>query len=207
MEHPPAHLPDYLPSGTGIYFEARGPNGSELYFSDGTAAGTTLVCDIYPTALSGNPETLVLCDGDLFFNADDSVVGEELRRLRRPGAYVVDLGLSGNGSQLSSTHPVLGSVATISIKGTPGGSIGLLVTSAPTAGPTTLLTSPGSVSWIDLATFYVLKIYLTPDLTVNQPIPANASLLGAKAHLQGWAIPPAGLPASTSNGLQLVFGS
>ena len=200
--------PDYLtPASTGVYFEARGPVGSELYFSDGTAAGTTLICDIYPTALSGNPANLILCDGDLFFSADDATVGVELRRLALPGAYVQDLGQSGDGSRLSATFPVLGSTATVSVENAPVGGIGLLLMSAPNGGPTSFLTQASSTSWIDPLTYSILNIYLTTSLTLNQPIPTAPALIGGQVHLQAWSIPPVGFPASTSNGLQLVLGN
>lgn len=199
--------PDFLvPCSTGVYFEARGPSGSELYFSDGTAAGTTLVCDVYPGALSGNPEDLILCDGGLFFTADDATVGEELRHLALPGAYVQDLGQSGNGSRLAASFPVLGTSSDVTVTGAPAGSIGLLVMSAPNGGPASFLTDGTSVSWIDPLTYSILSIFSTPDLALSQPLPATPTLVGGQVHLQAWAIPAAGLPASTSNGLQLVLG-
>ncbi len=72
-----------------LFFTAVGPGasnalcGRELWKSDGTPAGTTLVKDIHPGrnfGLVGDPEPrrLTNVNGTLFFEADDSVSGKEL---------------------------------------------------------------------------------------------------------------------------------
>ena len=55
-------LPDYLPSiaditalGSNIVFTLSGPNTRELWSSDGTDAGTTLLCELTPTFTYGYP--------------------------------------------------------------------------------------------------------------------------------------------------------
>jgi ELWxxDGT repeat protein len=50
----------------------------ELWKSDGTAAGTLLVRDIYPGGVSSDPRDLVAMDNKLYFSADDGVHGREL---------------------------------------------------------------------------------------------------------------------------------
>jgi ELWxxDGT repeat protein len=98
----PAWLTDVF--GT-LYFvaygelqEQPGPNGEpigrELWKSDGTAAGTLLVADIFPDPVPdpqnppphdvGGPSEPTLVDGALFFAADDGVNGRELWAI--PGA-------------------------------------------------------------------------------------------------------------------------
>ena len=45
-------------------------NGSELWKSDGTSAGTVLVKDIRPGALFSRPQNLTNSNGTLFFSAE-----------------------------------------------------------------------------------------------------------------------------------------
>ena len=62
-----------------LYFTAFDPlNGTELWKSDGTAAGTTLVKDIYPGADGSYPAFLTNVNGTLFFRANDGTKGREL---------------------------------------------------------------------------------------------------------------------------------
>lgn len=62
-----------------LYFVANdGTNGFELWRSDGTAAGTFLVRDIWPGAGSSNIEGLTNVNGSLFFSANDTISGREL---------------------------------------------------------------------------------------------------------------------------------
>ncbi len=63
-----------------LYFRAQtAAHGAELWRSDGTEAGTTLVKDINPGAASGMwGEQLVVATGLLFFFANDGVHGAEL---------------------------------------------------------------------------------------------------------------------------------
>jgi ELWxxDGT repeat protein len=76
--------PNYLTSVSGIlYFSAlvagTGGIGVELWKSDGTAAGTTLVKDINPGAGSSSPAFLTEVGGTLYFSAlDTSINGIEL---------------------------------------------------------------------------------------------------------------------------------
>ncbi len=52
--------------------------GGELWSSDGTAAGTKLVRDIYPGDWGSGPDRLIDVSGTLFFSADDGTHGREL---------------------------------------------------------------------------------------------------------------------------------
>jgi ELWxxDGT repeat protein len=72
-------------NGTALFFANDGVHGYELWKSDGTPSGTTLVKDINPgpdlrfiTCGFGDP--LVAVNGDVFFAADDGVHGCELWR-------------------------------------------------------------------------------------------------------------------------------
>jgi ELWxxDGT repeat protein len=52
--------------------------GYELWSTDGTLAGTTMLTDIYPGGDSSNPDYLTVFNSKLYFSANDGVHGEEL---------------------------------------------------------------------------------------------------------------------------------
>jgi ELWxxDGT repeat protein len=65
--------------GGEAYFSADdGSDGQELWKSDGTAAGTTLVDDISPGSAGSSPQYLTDVDGELFFVAQDGSGSSEL---------------------------------------------------------------------------------------------------------------------------------
>jgi len=62
-----------------LYFAANdGANGVELWRSDGTEAGTSLVKNINPGSAGSTPAELLNVDGVLYFSANDGVRGQEL---------------------------------------------------------------------------------------------------------------------------------
>lgn len=76
-------LGDRLVFSAGANFDGGGfggePEGEELWVSDGTVAGTTLLKDIRPGAESASPGSLAVLGSRVFFAADDgSGVGREL---------------------------------------------------------------------------------------------------------------------------------
>jgi ELWxxDGT repeat protein len=74
----PSRLTDV--DGTLFFVADDGEHGRELWKSDGTIAGTTLVKDILPGAASrfSGPEELTSVGSTLFFVADDGVSGPEI---------------------------------------------------------------------------------------------------------------------------------
>ena len=92
-----AHRPPALLLGafanvnSTVFFRATTPaQGSELWTSDGTAAGTTLLKDIQVGAGSSAPGRLINVNGTLFFTANDGVNGYELWKSNgTPGGTVM----------------------------------------------------------------------------------------------------------------------
>ncbi len=72
--------PDQLTIVNGtLFFRANdGTNGTELWKSNGTEAGTIIVKDINPGSGASVPEHLTDVNGTLFFQAGDSTNGFEL---------------------------------------------------------------------------------------------------------------------------------
>jgi ELWxxDGT repeat protein len=70
---------DLVVLGGKIYFSATDvPHGRELWVTDGTVEGTTLLKEIHPGREGSNPAGLTVVGNQLFFAADDGSVGREL---------------------------------------------------------------------------------------------------------------------------------
>lgn len=90
----------FFTSGGVTFFTAStASSGFELWRTDGTSQGTTMVKDINPGAASSGPNRFTEVNGRVFFTADTGTAGEELwssdgteagtvlvRDIRRPGA-------------------------------------------------------------------------------------------------------------------------
>lgn len=64
---------------SGLIFSANdGINGRELWFTDGTTSGTSLLKDIAVGGPSSNPLDLFLYNGNIYFTANDGINGNEL---------------------------------------------------------------------------------------------------------------------------------
>lgn len=67
-------------SGKLIFRGKTASTGSELYITDGTAAGTALVKDIYTGTPGSSPADFVLHNGFIYFSAETMAQGRELWR-------------------------------------------------------------------------------------------------------------------------------
>ena len=62
-----------------VYFSANnGVNGTELWKSDGTDQGTSMIMDINAGSASSDPSQMTQAGGLIYFSASDGVVGQEL---------------------------------------------------------------------------------------------------------------------------------
>lgn len=93
-----------------LYFVANdGSNGGELWRSDGTEAGTTLVQDLRPGAAGSYPQGLTVAGGKLYFGADDGTHGFELWSYdATAGAELVADVNPGSGSSNASNLAAFG---------------------------------------------------------------------------------------------------
>lgn len=84
-----------------LYFVADdGSTGRELWVTDGTAAGTSLVVDIRVGSMSSNPSDFFVINNLLIFNANDNFNGKELWRYQDPTLTVNNFELTGNEIKL-----------------------------------------------------------------------------------------------------------
>jgi ELWxxDGT repeat protein len=99
-------------SGNTVFFQATdGTTGTELWKSDGTAAGTVLVRDINAGTFSSNPQNLHMLGGALFFAATTQAEGQELWRTDGTAAgttLVKDIFAGSTGSSSPQTFNLLG---------------------------------------------------------------------------------------------------
>ena len=97
-------LDDKMISANGLlFFVAQDAvNSSELWKSDATITGTTLVKDIYAGTFGSNPKEFTRLNGTLFFAADDGSSGQELWKTDGTLAGTVQVKDIRPGSQSSS---------------------------------------------------------------------------------------------------------
>ena len=104
----------FVSVGSTLYFIAKNAtSGTELWKTDGTTAGTTLVKDINPGAGSANPLQLTNVNGTLYFAADDGMSGTELWKSDGTAAgttRVVDLNPGPGSMSIYDLEPLNGTL-------------------------------------------------------------------------------------------------
>ena len=203
----PSYPSKLVAANDGVYFSAFTTLGRELYHTDGTQAGTQLVCDIYSGYLSSNPTDLTLVGGRLVLRADTTFQGVELLVLEDPGAHTVDLGQGAGGLQLVASMPLLGQNVSVDVGGASVGSLGFLLLSGQAGAGAHPLLAPGNVSWLHQPSAIPLAVVPATPWNASFPVPAAPVLAGLTFNLQAWFLPGGAFPATSSNGVMLVLGS
>ncbi len=186
--------------------------GLEPWVSDGTAAGTRPLGDLYPGSNWSQPQRAVLVDGDAYFTAEDGRHGFEVWKVHLgASSQVTGVGCAPRGQmppRLWVGDPVLGGTADLLLRDAAPMTTGVLAF-GPAAGPPLDL-GEGCEVWVQVPV-PVQSVFQTdaqgrwslPAL----PVPNTPGLLGIRMSVQ--ALTVAAGPAfalSLSNGVRLVFG-
>lgn len=179
--------------------------GRELWRTDGTTAGTKLVCD--PNWItSSSPSPLQLMNGKAYFAANSDKIGQELFRIDDPGAHVETLGslCAPHNPTLRATLPVLGTTMTVSGSDGPSSYVGVLIIGLPSATPTRI--PGGCLAHTDRNAFYFGTTLLAPTWSAQIFVPNDPLLVGVGIVLQAWWVDTSVVSFSLSNGLLLGLG-
>lgn len=106
-------LEQIVPLDGVFYFAASdGVHGRELWRTDGTIAGTSMVVDLCPGLCSSTPANLLIVGGELFFSAWDGETGIELWKTDGSAAGTVQVAdiEPGPGSSSPSSFGSLGNL-------------------------------------------------------------------------------------------------
>jgi ELWxxDGT repeat protein len=180
-------LPGYTSSSNMVVidnkliFPANNGNNAELWSTDGTSAGTSLVKDINPSGGS-NPDFLIVFNNELFFSANTPSTGTDLFFM-----VPVSNSNSSNPSRTPSNSPTVSSSATptISITATP--------TISETSSVSPTISQSSSVSpTISESSSVTPTISITPTPTIstsNSPTPtlSTSNTPSPSPSYQPWA--------------------
>ncbi len=202
-----------------VFFNARDrAHGDEIWVSDGTAAGTRLVGDLYPGVLSSDPKPFARVGEQWLFVAQSPDVGRELFAvdLRDVGAAIArpfGAGCAGTGARA----PLLGARGAPVIGAT--GFAAELQHARPLSPAVLLLARGPEPSFLaGGCSFYLqplpadLRTVITDALgeaRVPLQVPQDPHLVGLLLHAQALVLDPHGAwlgLLSFSNGLELVIG-
>lgn len=194
-------------------------NGFELWVSDGTGEGSFVLADIDPGLSNSYPAGYFRAGDNVYFAADDGVVGRELHAIPfgQTGGYVSEsFGTvcpmtTGHTPRMDTTGDAVVGTANYSIEydGAPAGSTGLLFYS-PGLGVGTL----GG----GCALYFAAPYYLYPGFALTDgaghgelpvPVPNDPGLAGLALYFQYLISDPGGLIygiMAPTDGLEVVLG-
>ena len=206
----------FVDCGPGVCFVASTATTGELWYSDGTAAGTTLLCTLDPGG-AANPDQLTMCRGRLFVDASSPTYGRELYGIATPGASRAVLGEASAPDRprlatAGDAVPILGTTIALTGSGPPGYAGVLLVGGAglPTAVPQLPGFLEGGADWTGVQAGNALTVATLPTASFTVPFaaPVDPAFEGLVLQLQTiWFHPTVAPTLQVSNGLQLVLGA
>ena len=201
--------------GDGVCFRASdAAAGWEMWFSDGTAAGTVRLCDLHPGSTGSYPQEIATAGGRVFFSTTTPTTGLEVFSLQNPGATVHRLPGASEPHRptlaiADSQTPILGRSLQVEGSG-PAGHLGFLIVGLPTdvARPAVPGLLAQGVDWVGALTpnSLIAATTVTSKLTLPLTVPNTTALDGDRVNLQAWWIAPGPLQFQVSNGLQLRLG-
>lgn len=213
---------DFINIGSGIYFRgSNGSDGTELWFSDGTAGGTVQVADLLPGSGSGvGGGYFAVASGQLFMRGNEGPLGDELYTVALPGATVQSIGHSGDGTRLTATTPRLGQMWNYQFAGAPAfgstmsdgdtsiGSVRVWGSAIDDSFAGLGVTDAFSSFWFDLALAPVVIEY-SPAASGSGGfmIPNNPALNGLRTNVQSVTLRSGILPYGTSNAVSMFLGN
>ncbi|MCC6671854.1 MAG: hypothetical protein IT458_12400, partial [Planctomycetes bacterium] len=205
--------------GKAAFAGDDGVNGSEPWISNGTAAGTTMIANLFPGSTGSSPGQFLTNNAasSILFPATDNVVGRELFAMAavNVGAALLDpygVGCPGTGGkipQISAGAPVIGNA---------GFSVDVSNAYGPSASALILGVAPAAVPFGPCTIYVDLSL---PNLVLSSttnaagngsfslPLPAVSSYVGISLYFQYLVIDPAGsfLGAATlTGGLRAQLG-
>lgn len=186
-------------------------HGWELWYTDGTAAGTKMFADLVPGPASSFPRHLAFSGGRLLFSAEHPQLGREPWVLELH-ATSQDVGYGCTPTttvppRLWSDDPVRGTTAMVQIAHGPDSGLGISLLSLYTTNVHPL--GSGACDYFVDSSLIVMGYAVTPGGMASLPlsIPNNPALDGARFRLQALTLPISGLlQAELSNGVTLTVG-
>ncbi len=187
--------------------------GVDLWRSDGSTAGTSLVQTLWPNNNTPSPLALTLSGKQVLYSGNNALLGDELWAVDSGGTtQAAGLGCAKIGAppQLRATDAVLGAPMTLRVLAKPGISSGALAIGFPATSPL-INQGNGCLQTIDYALPFLLILF-TPDLNghwnLGLNIPNTPTFAGLRVAVRA-ALGPTGTSPfglDLSNGLYVVGG-
>lgn len=201
-----------------LFAGTNGSQGSELWVTDGTAAGTQQLADVNPGAGNASPQGFMRVGADVFLSANNGSSGIELYKapLASFGGALAErfgVGCAGSANLVPVNTP-----QSLPLLGNSSFSLELRQARQSSAAAAILDVQRGNVVLPGGCVLYVpqlLVLFATPTNAMGEgsvalPIPNQAALLGAHFFTQWAVLDPQGSflqQFSFSEGLEVVVGN
>jgi ELWxxDGT repeat protein len=204
---------DGAPTDDGklVFVSSEGGGDFELFLADG-APGKTLLADIAPGFIGSYPKWLRRVGANVFFNANDQALGEELHAVTvaEAGGWIASPYGTGCGSadpprMTTSLTPTLGDPFGVGVQGTPGAPTWLFLAGDPG------FQHLGGSCAVLLQAPLLAGAFVTDGVGAGgivAPLPAAPALAGLPLYFQAVLATGAGPfgGADVTNALEVVLG-